>query len=128
MQKSLLILNHVSPCVHTYKELTCYTLVNIKSCTKSDCGTSLDTMLANKPRNFCNTCAVPTSLSDYHKLILPCLRADLKRLSPKKDDLLSLLKVLWKCFYDLDQEMIKGWFYQHGESFSVLISLEKISW
>ena len=30
-------------------------LVNVKTCTKSVCGTSLDTMLTNKPRSFYNT-------------------------------------------------------------------------
>ena len=60
-------------------------LVNIKNCTKSVCGTSLDMMLTNKPKGFYNTTgAVTTSWSDYDKLILPLLKAHFKRLPTKK--------------------------------------------
>ena len=59
-------------------------LVNVKTCTKSVCGTSLDIMLTKKPRSFYNTGAVTTGLSDCHKLTLSCLRAHFKRLPPKK--------------------------------------------
>ena len=59
-------------------------LVNVKTCTKNVCGTSLDIMLTNKPKIFCNIIAVTTCLGDFHKLMLSCLRAHSKRLSPKK--------------------------------------------
>ena len=77
-------------------------------------------MITNKPRSFYNTSAVTTSLSDCHKLILPCLRAHFKRLPPKK-----IIYIGYKMFdeatflHDLDQELIKGSFYQHEEAFAV---------
>ena len=99
-------------------------LVNVKTGTKSVYGTTLDIMLTNKPRSFYNTSAVTTGLSDYHKLILSCLRAHFKRLPPKK-----IIYRDYKMFdeakflHDLDQEMIKGSFYQHEEAFAVFSSV-----
>ena len=58
--------------------------VNVKTYTKSVCGTSLDIMLTNRPRSFYNTSAVKTGLSDCQKLILSCLRAHFKKLPPEK--------------------------------------------
>ena len=95
--------------------------VNVKTYTKSVCGTSLDIMLTNRPRSFYNTSAVTTGLSDCQKLILSCLRAHFKKLPPKK-----IIYRDYKMFdeakflHDLDQEMIKGSFYQHEEAFAVL--------
>ena len=48
---------------------------NVKTCTKSVCGTFRDIMLTNKPRSFYNTSAVTTVLNDCYKIILSCLRA-----------------------------------------------------
>ena len=45
-------------------------LVNVKTCTKSVCGTSLDIMLTNRTSFY----AVTTGLSDCHELILSCLK------------------------------------------------------
>ena len=99
-------------------------LVNVKTCTKSMFGTSLDIMLTNRPRSFYNASAVTTGLSDCHKLILSCLRAHFKRLPPKK-----IIYRDYKMFdeakflHDLDQEMIKVSFYQHEEAFAVFSSV-----
>ena len=81
--------------------------VNVKTCTKSVCGTSLDIMLTNKPRSFYNTSAVATGLSDCHKLILSNLRAHFKRLPPKKT-IYRDYKMFdeAKFLHDLDQKMI----------------------
>ena len=95
-------------------------LVKVKACTKSMYGTTLDIMLTNKPRNFYNTSAVITGLSECHKLIQSCSRAQFKRLSPKK-----IIYRDYKMFDeakfvpDVDQKMIKGSPYQHGEAFTV---------
>ena len=77
-------------------------LVNVKTCTKSMYGTTLEIMLTNKPRSFYNNSAVTTGFSDYHKLIL-------------FDEA--------KFLHDLDQEIIKGSFYQHQKTFAVFSSI-----
>ena len=60
-------------------------LVNAKTCTKSVCGTSLDTMLTNNLEvSIILASAVTTRLSDCHKLILSYLRAHLKGCLPKR--------------------------------------------
>ena len=61
-------------------------LTNVEIYTKIVCDTSLDIMLTNKPGSFYNSSAVTAGLSDCHKLILSCLRAHFKRLSPEKDN------------------------------------------
>ena len=99
-------------------------LVNVKTCTKSVYGTTLDIMLTNKPRSFYNTSAVTTGLSDCHKLILSCLRAHFKRLPPNK--IIYRGYIMFddaKFLRGLDQEMIKGSFYQHEEAFAVFSSV-----
>ena len=84
-------------------------LVNVKTCTKTVSGTSLDIMLTK---------------SDRRKLILSCLRARFKRLPPRK-----IIHRDYKMFHeakflhDLDQEMIKASFYQHEEAFTVFSSV-----
>ena len=81
-------------------------------------------MLTNKPRSFYNTGAVTTGLSDCQKLILSCLRAHFKRLPPKKI-IYRDYKMLddAKRLHDLDQEIIKGSFNQHKESFAEFSSV-----
>ena len=99
-------------------------LVNVKTGTKSVYGTTLDIMLTNKPRSFYNTSAVTTGLSDCHKLILSCLRAHFKRLPPNK--IIYRGYIMFddaKFLRGLDQEMIKGSFYQHEEAFAVFSSV-----
>ena len=97
-------------------------LVNVKMCTKSVYGTTLGIMLTNKPRCFYNTSAGTTGLSDCYKLIVSCLRVHFKKLPPKKI-IYRHYKMLdeAKFLHDLDQEMLKGSFYEHEEAFAVFL-------
>ena len=58
-------------------------LLSTATCTKGLSGTTLDVILTNKPKCFSHTRVFTTGLSDYHKLILSCLRAHFKHLSEK---------------------------------------------
>ena len=59
-------------------------LIKIKTCYKSATDTILDIMLPNKMRSFYKTSTVKTGVSDYHKMIVTCLKAHFKKLPPKK--------------------------------------------
>ena len=63
-------------------------------------------------------------MSDCYKLILSCLRAHFKRLPPKKT-IYRDYKIFdeAKFLHGLDQEIIKGSFYQHEEAFPVFSSV-----
>ena len=58
-------------------------LVNGVTCVKSQNGTSIDMMLANRPRSFRNTSLVETGLSDCHKMLASVFRAFFTRLPTK---------------------------------------------
>ena len=58
-------------------------LVKVKTCDKSQNGTSIDVILTNKPKSFYRTIAIETGLSDHHKLIATFLRCQYQRLPPK---------------------------------------------
>ena len=49
-------------------------LIKWKTYFKADSGTSVDGMLANRPRSFYNTSIIKTGLSDHHNLILSFFR------------------------------------------------------
>ena len=55
-------------------------LVNGVTCGKSQNGTSIDVMLANRPRCFHNASLIETDLSDCHKMIVYLFGAFFKRL------------------------------------------------
>ena len=102
-------------------------LVNVRTCTKCVYDTTLDIMFRNKPKSFFNASAVTTGLSDCHKLILSCLRAHFKRLPPNK--IIYRGYIMFddaKFLRGLDQEMIKGSFYQHEEAFAVFSSVFRV--
>ena len=50
---------------------------------KSPVGSSIDSMLTNRPRIFHHTSLIETGMSDCHKLILPLFRAFFKRIPAK---------------------------------------------
>ena len=65
-------------------------------------------MLTNKPHCFQKTSTVVTGLSNFHKMIISCLKKAFKKIiyrDYKKFD-------EQKFQHDLDQQMIKGKFYQ----------------
>ena len=51
-----------------------YNLINVKTCTMSQNGSSLDVILTNKRASFQKTCAIETGLSDFHKLVCTFLK------------------------------------------------------
>ena len=101
-------------------------LINTATCTKSSLGTAIDIMLTNRPRSFQHTCAVTTGLSDFHKLIVSCLRAHFKRLPPKHVFYRDYKHFNQENFLrDLDHEMIRGSFYQNEEQYAAFSAVFK---
>ena len=97
-------------------------LINRKTCHKNLSGTTVDIMLTNRPNCFQKTSTVVTGLSDVHKMIISCLKTTFKNIPPKKIIFRDYKKFDEQNFlYDLDQQMIKGKFYEEKymyESFS----------
>ena len=54
-------------------------LINRKTCHKSVSGATIDIMLTNEPYCFQKTSTVVTGLSDFHKMIVSCLKKFLKK-------------------------------------------------
>ena len=54
-------------------------LINRKTCHKSVSGATIDIMLTNEPYCFQKTSTVVTGLSDFHKMIVSCLKKLLKK-------------------------------------------------
>ena len=70
-------------------------------------------MLTNKPHCFQKTSTVVTGLSDFHKMIISCLKTTFKKIPPKKIIFRDYKKFDEQNFlHDLDQQMIKGKFYE----------------
>ena len=82
-------------------------LINTKTCHKSSSGTTIDLMLTNRPNCFQKTSTVVTGLSDFHKMIISCLKTTFKKIPPKKITFRDYKKFDEESFlYDLDQQMI----------------------
>ena len=79
-------------------------------------------MLTNRPNCFQKTSTVVTGLSDFHKMIISCLKTTFKKIPPKKIIFRDYKKLDEQNFlYNFDQQMIKGKFYKQKnmyESFS----------
>ena len=70
-------------------------------------------MLTNRPNCFQKTSTVVTGLSDFHKMIIWCLKTIFKKILPKKIVFRDYKKFDEQNFlYDLDQQLIKGKFYK----------------
>ena len=54
-------------------------LIKRKACHKNVSGTTIDIILTNKPYCFQKTSTVVTGLSDFHKMIVSCLKKLLKK-------------------------------------------------
>ena len=59
-------------------------LINRKTCHKNLSGTTIDIMLTNKSHCFQKTSTVVTGLSDFHKMIISCLKTTFKKIPPKR--------------------------------------------
>ena len=59
-------------------------LIKVPTCYKNpDKPSSIDVMLTNVHRSFCNSCSIETGLSDFHKMTISILKTDLKKKKPK---------------------------------------------
>ena len=88
-------------------------LINRKTCHKNVSGATIDIMLANKPHCFQKTSTVVTGLSDFHKMIISCLKTTFKKIPPRKIIFSDYKKFDEPNFlHDLDQQMIKGRLYK----------------
>ena len=85
-------------------------------------GTTIDIMLTNRPNCFQKTSTVVTGLSDFHRMIISCLKTTFKTIPPKNIIFRDYKKFDEQNFlYDLDRQMIKRKFYKEKnmyESFS----------
>ena len=91
--------NYLSDFVDTFSLLN---LINKKTCHKNVSGTTIDVMLTNKPHCFQKTSIVVTGLSDFHKMIISCLKTDLKKKFHRKRLFLEITKSLTnKIFYTI---------------------------
>ena len=97
-------------------------LINRKTCHKNLSGITIDIILTNRPNCFQKMSTVVTGLSDFHRMIISCLKTTFKKIPPKKIIFRDYKKLDEQNFlYDLDQQMIKGKFYKEKnmyESFS----------
>ena len=102
--------NYLSDLVDTF---SLSNLINRKTFHKSVSGTTIDIMLTNKPHCFQKTGTVVTGLSDFHKMIISCLKTTFKKIPPKKIIFRDYKNFDEQNFlHDLDQKMIKGKFYK----------------
>ena len=53
---------------------------------------TIDLILTNRPRSFCNSDTLGTGLSDFHKLIVTVLKMFYKKTITKSNQLLKLQK------------------------------------
>ena len=72
--------NYLSRFVDTF---SLSNLINGKTCHKNVSGTIIDIMLTNRPHCFQKTSTVVTGFSDFHKMIIPCLKTTFKKIHPK---------------------------------------------
>ena len=116
--------NYLSNFVDTF---SLSNLINRKSCHKNLSGTTIDITLTNRPNCFQKTSTVVTDLSDFHKMIISCLKTTFKKIPPKKIIIRDYKKFEEQNFlYDLDQQMIKGKFIKRKictKVFQILLKL-----
>ena len=78
--------------------------IKVKTSYKSATDSILNIMLTNKMRSFQKTSTVTTGLSECHKMIVICLKAHFKKLSPNKIVYRDYKNFNKNTFlYDLDQ-------------------------
>ena len=84
-------------------------------------------MLNNRPNCFQKTSTVVTRLSDFHKMIISCLKTSFKKIPARKTIFRDHKKFDEQNFlYDLDQQMIKGKFIKrkiYTKVFQILLKL-----
>ena len=73
--------NYLSDSVDT---VSLSNFINRKKCHKNLSRTTIDVMLTNRPDWFHKTSTVVTGLSDFHKMIISCLKTNFKKIPSKK--------------------------------------------
>ena len=73
--------NYLSEFVDTF---SLSNLINRKTCHKNVSGTTIDIMLTNKPHCFQKTGIVVTGFSDFHKMIISCLKTIFKKIPQER--------------------------------------------
>ena len=76
-------------------------MINRPTCFKNpEKASYIDLILTNRPRNFQNSCAIETRLSDFPKLVVTIMKTTYKKLQPKIISIvvtnISIMKVLEK--------------------------------
>ena len=110
--------NYLSDFVDTF---SLSNLINRKTCYKNLSGTIINIMLTNRPNCFQKTSTVVSGLSDFHRMIISCLKTTFKKIPPKKTIFRDYKFDEQNFLYDLDQQMITGKVYKEKnmyESFS----------
>ena len=81
-------------------------LISEVTCINSSVGSSIDMMLANRPRTFHHNSLIETSMSDCHKLILSLFGAFFKQTPAKTKEYRNYNKFSPEVFFhELDQEL-----------------------
>ena len=76
-------------------------LINRKTCHKNLSGTTIDIMLTNRPNCFQKTSTVATGLSDFHKIIISCLKTTFKKIQQKRLFSEIIKSLMNKIFYTI---------------------------
>ena len=76
-------------------------LINRKTCQKNLSGTTIDIMLTNRPNCFQKTSTVATGLSDFHKMIISCLKTTFKKIQQKRLFSEIIKSLMNKIFYTI---------------------------
>ena len=102
--------------------LSCF--LNGVTCVKSQNGTSIDMMLANRPRSFHNTSLVETGLSNCHKMLASVFRAFFTRFPDKFTEYRNHKTFDQNEFLrNLDQELNKSNSYNGEQQYDIFTSI-----
>ena len=75
-------------------------------------------MLTNRPKCFQKPSTVVTGLSDFHRMIISSLKTTFNKFPPRKIIFRDYKNFeSHKFLYDLDQEMVTGYFYNPYDSY-----------
>ena len=103
-------------------------IINGKTCSKAQKGTSIDVLLTSRPRRFHKTGIFETGFSDHHKLILSVFRSYFIRIPPKTIEYRNYKNFNETIFlHDLDQELLKGEMYKsNNEMYSTFTKIFRL--
>ena len=98
--------NYLSDFVYTF---SISNLINTKTCHKNLSGTTIDIMLTNRPNCLQRSSTAITGFSDFHQMIISCLKTTFKKIPRRKIIFRDYKKFDDENFlYDLDEQMVTG--------------------